>query len=311
MSIGICVAVDCNKPIKVKGLCLCTGHYARKMSGKSVDGSLASHNRYNLNELCTVPDCGNKVSAKNLCKNHYNRQRTGIDLTAPYTPRSSPYKGKLCSAQSCGLVARANGLCTAHSRRTEASGLNTPVRVHTRYDENTLCKIQGCLKKPKGQGYCIAHYSRFMRGEPLDSPIREWPNPPLGDNRWRGYDGYIIIKVSSDTPGAKKQGRYDRYQMLEHRYVMQQHLGRPLLASETIHHRDGDRANNVLSNLELKPGRHGKGLDLLNGAHACLDYLERYVGLDSTDRIFLRRLRAKVDAGTVYPSEPKSRKHAA
>lgn len=40
-------------------------------------------------------------------------------------------------------------------------------------------------------------------------------------------------------------------QILEHRYIMEQHLGRKLLTSEIVHHIDGDGLNNDLSNLEL------------------------------------------------------------
>jgi len=45
--------------------------------------------------------------------------------------------------------------------------------------------------------------------------------------------------------------RYQGKQWLEHRLVMTLHLGRPLLKTEIVHHRDGDGLNNALSNLEL------------------------------------------------------------
>ena len=51
-------------------------------------------------------------------------------------------------------------------------------------------------------------------------------------------EGYVRVKVKGEW-------------VLEHRYVMAQHLGRPLLTEEVIHHIDHDRSNNEVSNLEV------------------------------------------------------------
>lgn len=51
-------------------------------------------------------------------------------------------------------------------------------------------------------------------------------------------DGYRLISVNGKD-------------YLEHRYVMEQQLGRALKATEIVHHKDGNKLNNTTANLEL------------------------------------------------------------
>jgi hypothetical protein len=66
-------------------------------------------------------------------------------------------------------------------------------------------------------------------------------------------DGYVLVKAP-EHPNAGKNGW-----ALEHRIVMSEHLGRPLLPEETVHHGPGGKTDNRIENLELWSGRHPKG----------------------------------------------------
>jgi hypothetical protein len=64
--------------------------------------------------------------------------------------------------------------------------------------------------------------------------------------------------------------------MKEHRYVMEQMIGRPLKSSEHVHHRNGDRSDNRPQNLELWIVQHPSGQRLDDRLHDAVALLAEY-----------------------------------
>ena len=58
-------------------------------------------------------------------------------------------------------------------------------------------------------------------------------------------DGYVLV-LKPSHPHARASGY-----VLEHRLVMEEHLGRTLLPEEVVHHKNGQKDDNRLENLQL------------------------------------------------------------
>lgn len=65
-------------------------------------------------------------------------------------------------------------------------------------------------------------------------------------------------------------------QVFEHRAIMESMVGRKLTAAETVHHKNGDRADNRPANLELWNSRHGKGQRVSDKVAFCISFLQEY-----------------------------------
>lgn len=102
------------------------------------------------------------------------------------------------------------------------------------------------------------------------------------NHSWNGgisyMSGYRVIRLYPEDPmwEMRQSKKGSRPYVLEHRLVMANHLGRPLSKSETIHHKNGDRLDNRIENLELWVGNHGHSIKVSDAIEHAFNILKKY-----------------------------------
>ena len=159
------------------------------------------------------------------------------------------YKGRVTRpCEGCGLdVSRKHSELRAHTFCSNACYLASDYFISRRNASNArrfegMRETRPCrqcgknVERPRSQFKARTYCSiSCRRAESLALSTRQLNS-----------SGYVIVFVGRDYPGAGKQGH-----ILEHRKVMQDHLGRPLTKDENVHHKNGVKTDNRLENLEL------------------------------------------------------------
>lgn len=169
-----------------------------------------------------------------------------------------------CLADLCEQVADANALCTKHLQRWRDGFMDHP---DGRVLNRPICTVDECDRPIRGRGLCSRHWQRWrIYGDPVAPKIRH-------GNGWLNEDGYRVVH---------RDGR----DILEHRHLFQQVLGRPLLETEQVHHVNTVRTDNRVDgppdsefrsgNLQLWTTSHPAGGRAVDMVAYAVELLELY-----------------------------------
>lgn len=169
---------------------------------------------------------------------NYTQSRVCSGCSAPIADNNRSGKCRGCyygpqpTCSECGVL-------ITRKSRTKKCGSCYRSTPHSRrnYSRGRICSVCGDpIVNGSTTGKCRACYDAWRIGPNSHG----WKGGHLTDK------GYRLICGHADHPNANGGGK-----ILEHVWVMSEHLGRPLLKGETVHHKNGDRSDNHLSNLEL------------------------------------------------------------
>ena len=174
-----------------------------------------------------------------------------------------PYKNHYpCGVAECPKPRKERGLCAMHAKRLRVHGDIAKVLPRGNFSKQKHCTIDNCKKKHVAKGMCQMHYRRVA--------LYDHPEIVMSIGYMVDQTGYITLHLPNH-PIANKSGT-----VYEHRLAMSEHIGRYLASHESVHHKNGNRSDNRIENLELWSKAQPAGQRVEDKVTYAIEILERY-----------------------------------
>ena len=184
---------------------------------------------------------------------------------------------KICIYGRCDRPARTRGLCGGHYEQQrlgrELSPLIEKFPKGT-WTNTTTCTIDGCKNPHRAKGMCSGHLWQVQKSKKREvKKLRVFSSGDWG-------------KLCTDSNGYKFRARRNpntkrTEKQFQHRQVMEEMLGRPLMRHENVHHLNGDRGDNSPRNLELWSRSQPSGQRALDKLNWARELMELYGPIES------------------------------
>lgn len=124
--------------------------------------------------------------------------------------------------------------------------------------KNRKCSYVECDRSHYVHGYCKPHSRRAENGTDMNKPFKRGNG--LGELTAQGY---IYLTIN----GVQK---------MQHRLIVENYLGRLLTDDENIHHKNGNRSDNRLENLEIWSVKQPAGQRIEDKIKYAKEILQQY-----------------------------------